>query len=102
MAEHRIASLGDVSAGRLVVVDVQGTRVVVIRVGDNVHACADVCSHRGGRLSEGRLMGARLVCPLHGWRFDVRTGQCVLPSHGNSVPVYPVRVDGDDVFVELP
>lgn len=102
MGERRVASLADVPAGRPVAVEVEGTRVVLARVGEQVYACGDVCAHRGGHLSEGKLSGPRLACPLHGWIYDVRTGQCVFPGRGGSVPAYPVRLDGEGVFVEVP
>jgi nitrite reductase/ring-hydroxylating ferredoxin subunit len=102
VAEHRVASLTEVPAGRPLAVEVEGTRLVLARVGEGVFACGDICAHRGGHLSEGRLTGARLACPLHGWMYDVRTGQCVFPPRGGHVPAYPVRIQGDDVFVEVP
>jgi nitrite reductase/ring-hydroxylating ferredoxin subunit len=43
-----------------------------------------------------------LACPWHGWLYDVRTGQCVFPGRGASVPSYPTRIDGDAVWVDLP
>jgi len=102
VAEHRVASLADVLIGSLVTVNVNGTRVVLTRVDEAVYACGDICTHRGGSLGEGRLRGVRLACPLHGWIFDVRTGKCQVPSRGEAVPTYPVRVDGENVFIELP
>jgi nitrite reductase/ring-hydroxylating ferredoxin subunit len=102
VAERRVASLAEVPVGRPVAVEVEGARVVLARVGEAVYACGDVCAHRGGHLSDGRLNGPRLACPLHGWIYDVRTGQCVFPGRGASVPAYRVRVDGDSVFVEVP
>ena len=56
----------------------------------------------GGPLSEGKLSGARLACPWHGWMYDVRTGQCTFPGRGAAVPSYPVRVENGRVWVELP
>ena len=102
MGERRVASLAEVPAGRPLAVEVEGTRVVLARVGEAVYACGDVCAHRGGRLSEGKLSGPRLACPLHGWIYDVRTGQCLFPTRGGQVPAYPVRIVGDGVFVEVP
>jgi nitrite reductase/ring-hydroxylating ferredoxin subunit len=96
----RVASLDEIPAGQPRLVEVHGVRVVLARVGDAVYACGDVCAHRGGPLSEGKLSGARLACPWHGWMYDVRTGQCAFPGRGASVPTYPVRIEGNDVFVE--
>jgi nitrite reductase/ring-hydroxylating ferredoxin subunit len=101
-APRRVASLDEVPAGEPKLVDLDGTRVVLARVGEAVYACGDVCSHRGGPLSQGKLTGSRLACPWHGWMYDVRTGRCLFPGRGASVPTYPVRIDGDAIFVELP
>lgn len=101
-APRRVASLDEVPAGEPKLVDLDGTRVVLARVGEAVYACGDVCSHRGGPLSQGKLTGSRLACPWHGWMYDVRTGRCLFPGRGASVPIYPVRIDGDAIFVELP
>jgi nitrite reductase/ring-hydroxylating ferredoxin subunit len=102
VAEHRAAALADVVVGQPRLAEVGGVRVVLVRVGDVIHACGDVCSHRGGSLSQGKLSGAKLACPLHGWLYDVRTGQCLFPARGEAVPSYSVRVEGDSVLVDLP
>jgi nitrite reductase/ring-hydroxylating ferredoxin subunit len=99
---RRVASLAEVPAGQLKLVELDGTRIVLARVGDRVYACGDTCSHQGGPLSEGRLSGSRLACPWHGWMYDVRTGQCLFPGRGAGVPSYPVQVDADQILLELP
>jgi nitrite reductase/ring-hydroxylating ferredoxin subunit len=102
VTEIRAATLADVAPGQPHLVVANDTRLVLVRVGDRVHAIGDTCSHQGGPLSEGKLSGTRLACPWHGWMYDVRTGQCLFPGRGAAVPAYPVRVDGGDVWVELP
>ena len=99
---RRIASLDEVPAGRVKLVELDGVRIVLARVADGVYACGDTCAHRGGPLSEGKLSGSRLACPWHGWMYDVRTGQCLFPGRGAAVPSYPVRLEADEIFVELP
>ncbi|MGH7387992.1 MAG: Rieske (2Fe-2S) protein [Candidatus Rokuibacteriota bacterium] len=101
MTEIRAAALADVPPGQPRPVEANGTRLVLVRVGDQVHALDDVCAHQGGPLSEGKLSGTRLACPWHGWMYDVRTGRCLFPPRGHAVPSYRVRVDGDDVWVDL-
>ena len=101
MEPRRVAALADVPPGQPTLVEVEGRRIVLARIGDAVYACGDVCAHRGGHLSEGRLSGTRLACPLHGWLYDVRTGQCLFPGRGASVPRWPARVQDGDVFLEL-
>jgi nitrite reductase/ring-hydroxylating ferredoxin subunit len=102
VSERRAAAIDEITTGQLRLVEIEGTRIVLTRVGDRVHAFGDRCAHQGGPLSEGRLVGARLACPWHGWMYDVRTGQCTFPGRGASVPVYAVRVDDSDIWVDLP
>ena len=103
MSEIRVASLEEMQAGQPLLVEAAGTPVVLVRAGDTVYACNDICTHQGGPLSEGKLSGTRLSCPWHGWMFDVKTGECVMPSRGGAVPSYPTRVDETGgVWVNLP
>jgi nitrite reductase/ring-hydroxylating ferredoxin subunit len=90
-----------VPPGGLRLIEAQGRRVVLARVGDAVYACEDVCAHRGGPLSQGKLTGHRLACPWHGWMYDVRTGRCVFPGRGATVATYPARVEDGTVWLEL-
>jgi nitrite reductase/ring-hydroxylating ferredoxin subunit len=100
--EVRAAAVDAVAAGQLTLVELNGIRIVLAPVGDAVYACGDVCAHRGGPLSAGKLSAFRLACPWHGWIYDVRTGQCAFPGRGASVPSYPVKVREGEVWVELP
>jgi nitrite reductase/ring-hydroxylating ferredoxin subunit len=102
LSEVRAAALAELASDQPTAVTLNGTRVALVRVGDRVHALGDVCTHQGGPLSEGRLSGARLACPWHGWTYDVRSGQCLFPQRGGSVPSYPVRVEGGEVWVDVP
>jgi nitrite reductase/ring-hydroxylating ferredoxin subunit len=99
MEEIKVARLDDLVPGAVTLVRAGDVPIVLARVGDAVHACGAVCAHRGGSLDQGRLTGHRLACPLHGWMYDVRTGQCVFPGRGEAVPSYPVRVQDGDVWV---
>jgi nitrite reductase/ring-hydroxylating ferredoxin subunit len=101
MSDVRVARLDELAPGQPKLVDVDGTRIVLARVGESVYACDNTCAHQGGPLSEGKLSGMRLACPWHGWMYDVRTGQCIMPSRGGRVPTYPVRVEGDEVWVTV-
>ena len=102
MSRVRAAALGEITPGAPHLVVADGTRVVLVRVGDQIHALGETCAHKGGPLGDGKLSGTRLACPWHGWMYDVRTGQCVFPGRGAAVPSYAVRVEGDDVWVDIP
>jgi nitrite reductase/ring-hydroxylating ferredoxin subunit len=70
-----LGDLGDLANGKMRAFSHVGeTGVLICRVADVLYAVADNCSHREAKLSEGRLRGNLLTCPLHGAQFDVRTG----------------------------
>ncbi|HLX87671.1 MAG TPA: non-heme iron oxygenase ferredoxin subunit, partial [Acidimicrobiales bacterium] len=74
------------------------------RIDDEFYALGDTCSHEDYSLSEGQVFAeeCELECWKHGSTFDLRTGEpCSLPAT-KPVPVYEVRVEGDDVVLELP
>ena len=77
---------------RRVVID--GVPVALVRVGDEVFAVGDVCSHAEVSLSEGEVSGCQIECWLHGSRFDLRTGEPSGPPAFEPVPVYPVEIEG--------
>ncbi|WP_395154047.1 Rieske 2Fe-2S domain-containing protein [Ilumatobacter sp.] len=69
--------------------------IVVCRVGSELFALTDNCSHADTPLSEGRLLGYGVTCPLHGASFDVRTGEHSGPPAWEGVPCHAVtEVDG--------
>jgi 3-phenylpropionate/trans-cinnamate dioxygenase ferredoxin subunit len=77
---------------RRVVID--GVPVALVRVGDEVFAVGDICSHAEVSLSEGEVSGCQIECWLHGSRFDLRTGEPSGPPAFEPVPVYPVEIEG--------
>src|SRR2546426_12805836 len=101
VSEVRVARLDELQPGEPKAVEVEGTPIVLARVGESVYACGDMCMHQGGPLSEGKLSGTKLTCPWHGGMYDVRSGQCLIPSRGGPVRSYPVRIDGDDVWITM-
>lgn len=101
--QHRVASLADLDPGSLRRVEPGGIPVCLVRLADgDVYAIGDECSHEDIELSDGDLDGFDVECPAHGSCFDVRTGEPDSLPATASVPTYPVRVDGDDVYVEIP
>jgi nitrite reductase (NADH) small subunit len=94
-----VCKRGDVPEGCGRTVDVKGKPVAIFNVGGNFYAISDTCVHRGGPLGEGELDGKTVVCPWHGWRYDVTTGENEL-NPSVSVQRYQIKVDGDDVLVE--
>ncbi len=100
--EYRVAALDEIEPGSLRRVDPNGIPVCLARLpSGEVHAISDICSHEEIELSDGDLDGCDVECPAHGSRFDVRTGDVSGVPARDPVAVYPVRVEGDQVFVSL-
>jgi nitrite reductase/ring-hydroxylating ferredoxin subunit len=95
----RVASVSDVLPGEMKIVEVDGEEVVIANLNGEFVAFSNHCTHRGGPLGEGLLMGDVVECPFHGGQFNVRTGQVVSPPPTQPVPTYPVQVQGEDVLI---
>jgi 3-phenylpropionate/trans-cinnamate dioxygenase ferredoxin subunit len=85
-----------------VAVLLDGHHVAVVRDEDGgIHAVDDTCSHANVSLAEGEVDGCTVECWLHGSRFDLRTGKPTSLPAIRPIAVYPVRVEGDDVLVDV-
>jgi len=103
MTRARVAALSELPDGGAHRVDIDGTPVCVVRVGDAVHAIGDTCSHADYSLSEGDVWPdeCAVECPQHGSLFSLETGEPESLPAIRPVPVYKVEISGDDVYVEL-
>ena len=97
-----VARLGDIRPGGLRRVEVEGRLLLLARVGDRIYATDDDCTHISGPLDQGELDGCVLTCPIHLARFDVRDGRVLRGPAREPLPTYPVRMEGDQVFIGLP
>ena len=97
----KISSLQDLPDGRGVRVEALGHRIAVFRVGDDVYAIGDRCSHAEASLAEGELFGLDVECPRHGSEFNVSTGEPGSFPATRPVSVYEVEVTDGEVFMTL-
>jgi 3-phenylpropionate/trans-cinnamate dioxygenase ferredoxin subunit len=97
----RVCALSELSEDRPLHVDVRRTPVCVVKCQGEVLALLDECSHAEVSLSDGDVEAGTVECWLHGSRFDLRTGKPTGLPATEPVPVYPVRIDGDDVYVAV-
>ncbi len=95
----KVAEVGEISPGEMKVVEVGEEQILLVNVEGNIHACDDICSHAYASLSEGDLNGDEVECPLHGSAFNVITGEALTPPAEDSIRVFEVRIDGQDVLV---
>ncbi|MCO5973725.1 MULTISPECIES: non-heme iron oxygenase ferredoxin subunit [Actinoallomurus] len=101
MSFTRACALSELPAEGALAVEIDGTPVAVVRADGEVYALRDVCSHAEVALSEGEVYDRTIECWLHGSCFDVRTGKPTNPPATQPVPTYPVKIEGDDVYVSL-
>ena len=96
-----VAKASELGTGQAKVVEVKGQAIAVFNVGGKFYAIEDTCPHVGGPLSEGEFQGTTVTCPWHGAQFDVTTGKVLAPPADEAVKSYPVRVEGDEIQVEV-
>jgi 3-phenylpropionate/trans-cinnamate dioxygenase ferredoxin subunit len=94
-------SFAAMTSGKPVRIEKNGEAICVARVGDQVFAIGDTCSHADASLSEGDITDFKIECWLHGAEFDLRTGEALTPPATAPVKSYLVTVDGDSVTVEM-
>jgi len=76
-------------------------RIALFRIGSDVHAIGDRCSHAEASLSEGDLFDDEIECPRHGATFDIHTGMPLTLPATKPVPVYQTKTEGGDLYVLL-
>ena len=100
MSFDKVATLDELWIGEKLAVVVDCKPVLLVNVEGMVCAYEDRCRHKGIALSLGKLDGHVLTCAVHGWVYDARTGAGINPESAQ-LPRYPVRVEGNDVLVDV-
>ena len=97
-----LLDVSELPEGRGLAAHVGEHSIALFRVGEQVHALAEACTHEAASLAEGEVIEGRCVeCPMHGARFDLRTGRALCLPAVRPVQVYPVRVTQGRVEVKL-
>ena len=97
----KVLEASELSSGEGRAVVAGDRRLALFNYSGDYYAIDDTCPHEGGSLSEGVLHEGRVICPLHSWVFDVRTGRCPRESH-EPVNTYPIRCSAVGVEVQIP
>ena len=87
-----VCKVEDLKPGEHLVVDLDGTDVAVFNLDGEFYAIEDVCTHDGAEIASGELEGDVIVCPRHGARFCIKTGEVLSPPAYEDLHVFPVRV----------
>ena len=94
----KVAKTSDLTSGQKMLVEYEDEDVGLFNVDGEFYAISDVCTHDDGPLVEGTLDGDCIICPRHGARFNVKTGEQTMPAFA-PVPLYQVKIEGDDILI---
>jgi len=97
----RIASADDLQDDEALGLEVGGTRIALYRSEGEFFATANRCTHAEAVMSEGFVEDGCIECPLHQARFDLRTGKALCAPATVDIRTYPVRREGDDVYIDI-
>ena len=97
-----VAAVGELAPGSCKVADVDGAAIAVFNINGEYFAIEDVCTHDGGELANGQLDGDQVICPRHGARFCVRTGEALTAPAYEATASFPVRVENGVIQVRDP
>lgn len=100
MAFVYAAKARDIAPGQIREIQLDAATIALANVAGQFHALSNTCLHRGGPLGQGSLQGPLVICPWHGWTFDVTSGK-VSPNQTAGVACYPVELRGDDIYVDI-
>lgn len=100
----QVCKVSELTPGQSKCVQTDGKEIVVFNVNGKYYAIDNTCLHAGGPLNEGFLdiENCKVTCSWHGWGFDLATGKCVThPKQDVFTGTYLVKVEGDEIFVEV-
>lgn len=97
----KVAKTSDITPGTAKQVEVEGNSIAVFNIDGAYHAIDNTCTHVGGPLADGMIDGEAVTCPWHGARFKVTSGEALAPPARSAVACYNVRLEGDDIEVEI-
>ena len=96
----RVCAISDLPSGEATVLDVEPP-VGVFHVEDGFYAIDDTCTHENYSLADGYIEGTHVECALHLAKFDLKTGAALCLPAKIGVRTYPVKTEGDAIFVDL-
>jgi 3-phenylpropionate/trans-cinnamate dioxygenase ferredoxin subunit len=108
MSYKKVLQINEVMPGEKVRVDVDGKVILLANLDGTYYALDDLCPHQGGSLSKGAMRDGKVICPRHGAAFDLKTGKNVgdakiafINIKVHDAKAYPVKVEGEDVLIEI-
>ena len=96
---YPVCEVNDIPPGERIFVEIGDLPVVILNVAGDFYAIADVCTHDDGPLGDGEVEDHQIVCPRHGARFDIRSGEVLSLPAVKGVNSYPIRVEDHMIFI---
>lgn len=96
-----VTKVGVIPPGQCRAFDVDDRMVAVINLDGEYHAIDNICTHAHVELCGGMIADGQIQCPLHGARFDIRTGAVTAPPAYEDLRTYPLRINGDNLEVGI-
>ncbi|GAB4336310.1 MAG: hypothetical protein Kow0037_17390 [Calditrichia bacterium] len=100
MRKVRAGSISEISPEKPLIYRERCCEVVVFETSEGYFAVENRCPHVGARLHQGIVEGNDLTCIWHGWKFDLKSGQCY-NEYWASLKKYPIEIDGDNLYIWL-
>jgi nitrite reductase/ring-hydroxylating ferredoxin subunit len=96
----KVAETRDLASGQGKLVEVDGQPIALFNVNGAFYALGAVCPHEGGPLQDGDLDDDTVICPWHGFDYNLKTGECLMDP-ALHVATFVVKTQGNDVFIEV-
>jgi len=96
-----VAGKDDVPEDDVVGIDINEKSIALYQVEGEIYATDNICTHGNARLCDGFLEGHEIECPLHQGKFDIRNGKAMCAPLSEDIQIYPVKIEGGRVFVEI-
>jgi 3-phenylpropionate/trans-cinnamate dioxygenase ferredoxin subunit len=97
-----VAQVDDLPNGERLFIEIGDEYIVIFNIGGDLFAIADQCSHDGGPLGDGEVADHAIICPRHGARFDLRSGEALTFPAVADISAYPIRVRDGMIEVGIP
>lgn len=95
-----VAAAGELNEGGSKAIEANGNNIALFRQGEEYFAVANECAHYGAPLCGGMVRNGAVMCPWHGWQFDLQTGEC-LSAPGCNIETYQVKVEDGEVKIAV-
>ncbi|MCC5814231.1 MAG: non-heme iron oxygenase ferredoxin subunit [Leptospira sp.] len=101
MAFKKIAKIQEIKEGKIYSFSWKHLDIAIVKTNNEYYAFEDICSHDGGSISEGVLEGDKVICPRHFAEFSMKSGEALTMPATENISVFPVRVQGEDLEVDV-